>query len=215
MTKKDEAIIDILKMFKDENPDSFNYVVPNLFTKKMKSYMLIREDLRSMIEILTKLIAFRGQLEPDKALCFALWQSIIVTYGKCFTENKAGLSKLEKSVLDDKDQNLRDLHEVLMDLRHSYIAHRDDTDKEQAVVFMKIPIQKENGNRTEYQIRTRKLAAPAAATLKTYLELFNVLTTIVEQKIQKQAEKAHRGFWDTLSPKQISLLLINNMKDLD
>lgn len=37
-----------------------------------------------------------------------------------------------------------------MDLRHSYIAHRDDTEKEQAVVFMKIPKGTEIGNQTEY-----------------------------------------------------------------
>jgi hypothetical protein len=48
MTKKDKAIIDILKKFRDENPDSWNYVVPNLFTKKMKSYMLIREDQKAL-----------------------------------------------------------------------------------------------------------------------------------------------------------------------
>jgi hypothetical protein len=116
----------------------------------------------------SKLITFRGKANPDKVLCFALWQSVIITYGKCFTENKAGLSKLEKSILDGKQQQLKDLHEVLMDLRHSYIAHRDDTDKEQAVVFMKIPMDKKTGGQTEYQIRTRKLAAPGVATLKPH-----------------------------------------------
>jgi hypothetical protein len=215
MTKKDDAIIDILKTIRDENPDSFVYVVPNLFTKKMKSFMLIREDLKFMADVTGKLIAFQSHNPPDKMLCFALWQSVIISYGKCFTENKAGMSKLEKSLLDGKDQKFQDLHDTLMDLRHSYIAHRDDTEKEQAIVFMKIPKDKDLGDQTEYQIRSRKLLSPGVNVLKTYLELFTELTGIVEQKIQKHSEKSHKAFFENLSPKQISLLLINNMKDVD
>jgi hypothetical protein len=214
MDKKDKAIIDILKTIRDENPDSFVYVVPNLFTRKMRSYMLIREDLRFITEIVTKLIPLKSEAEPDRAMCFALWQSVIITYGKCFTENKAGLSKLERSALNG-NEGLQDLHDRIMQLRHAYVAHRGDTEHEQAVVFMKMDKTKDTGQQTEYQIKSRKLLSPGAGALGGYLELFNLLLEEVAKKIQKHSEKAHQAFFEKLSPKQISLLLINNMRDLD
>lgn len=112
MTDKEKAIIEILKSIKDDNPDSFVYVVPNLFTKKMKSFMLIREDLKFISEIIVKLIAHKNNLSPDKYLCFGLWQSVIVNYGKCFTENKSGLSKLEKAMLDGQIERYQHLHDT-------------------------------------------------------------------------------------------------------
>lgn len=204
----------MLKQIKAENLDSFNYVVPNLFTRKVRSFMLIREDLLFIRDIVTRLIDLSGSKTPDKILCLALWQSVIVTYGKCFTENKAGMSKLERSVLDGH-QALQGLHDLLMDLRHSYIAHRDDTEHEQALVFMKVPKESDIKELTEYQIKTRKLLSPGVVQLKGYLDLFNLLLKAVGEKIQKHTEKAHHAFLKELSPKQISLLMINNMKDVD
>lgn len=214
MDKKDKVIIDLLKSIKVENPDSFVYVVPNLFTKKVRSFMLIREDLRFVKEIITKLIEMKASPDPDAKLCFALWQSVIVTYGKCFTENKAGLSKLERVALDG-NKAMQNLHDRLMSLRHSYIAHRDDTEHEQAVVFMKLSKVENIGELTEYQIKSRKLISPSAGELTNYLALFELLLEETAKKIQKHTEKAHHAFLKELSPKHIALLLINNMKDLD
>jgi len=213
MTKIDEARIAIMKTVRDSNPDSYVYVLPNLFTKKMKSFMLIREDLNLLIEVTNRLIYFQNQEPADDILSFALWQSIIVTYGKCFTENNAGLSKLEKKFLDESDPKLQQLHEKLMDLRHSYIAHRDETEKEQALVFLKISKEKEIGEDAEYLIKSRKLVKPKSDEVIGYLALFETLKAIVEEKIQKNGEKAHKAFLENLSPEQVNLLLLNNMKD--
>lgn len=75
-----------------------------------------------------------------------------------------------------------------------YIAHRDDTEKEQAVVFMKLPKEKDLGENVEYQIRSRKLQSPGVNVLQTYIDLFSVLSEIVELKIQKHNQKAHSDF---------------------
>lgn len=205
-------MLEILKSVKDEHQDDFVYVVPNLFTKKMKSFMLIREDINFISEITGKLISYKQSANPDEKVCFALWQSVIVTYGKCFTENKAGMSKLEKSMLDTHDEKFQVSHDRLIDLRHSYIAHRDDTEKEQAVVFMKISTDKEISDQTEYLIRARKLMSPGINELKSFLQLFELLKQEVERKIQKHGDKTHSAFLELLTPKQVNMLLINNMK---
>lgn len=214
MDKKSKAIINILRKIKEEHPDSFVYAVPNLFTRKMRSFMLIREDLNFVKEIVTKLITFKAMQEVDDQLCFALWQSVIVTYGKSFIENKAGMSKMERAMLEE-NPDLLSLHDRIMDLRHAYIAHRDDTAHEQAVVFLKISKTEEVGDLTEYLIKSQKIVSPSGTELAGYLQLFDLLLIEAEKKIQKHTQKAHQGLLENLSPKEMNFLLINNMKDLD
>lgn len=176
--------------------------------------MLMQEDLRFVEEISTTLLEMKALPDPDTKLCFALWRSVIVTYGKCFTENKAGLSKMARVALDG-NKDMQDLHDWLTTLRHSYIAHRDDTEHEQAVVFMKLSNTEVIGELTEYQIKSKKLISPSVDQLNGYLALFDLLLEETAKKTQKHTEKAHHAFLKELSPKHIGLLLINNMKDLD
>lgn len=138
MTEKEKAISDIYLTLKDKYPNNLLYVIPDQFTKKLKSFMLIREDLFFISQITEQLISLKESPNSNNITEFALWQSIIVTYGKCFTENKAGMSKLEKSIFEKHDKKYQDIHDHLMEVRHSYIAHRGDTVNEQAMVFIKV-----------------------------------------------------------------------------
>ncbi|WP_316851581.1 hypothetical protein [Pedobacter agri] len=212
MATKEQVVIEILKAAQTEDQENFIYAVPNIFTRKVKSYMLIREDLKFLIEIVDILIDLKKQANQNDTLSLALWQSLIVTYGKCFTENKAGMSKLEQSVFENQDEVHRAVHESLMSLRHSYIAHRDDMESEQAIVFMKIPKDKDIVDFTEYQIKSVKLVSPGLAALENYRKLFDVLMSIVEVKIQTHTQKAHSAFLANIPPELSKYLLINNMK---
>ena len=213
MTEKEKAIADIYKTLKDKYSDNLLYVMPIQFTKKLKSFMLIREDLFFISQIAEQLISLKKSPNSNSMTEFAFWQSIIITYGKCFTENKAGMSKLEKSILDNHDKKYQDIHSHLMDLRHSYIAHRDDTVNEQAMVFIKVS---KTGYMldvdTEDIIIARKLASPRVRDLKSLLELLNLLIKKVEVTIQKNGDKAHNAFLKEYSPEQAKVYLVNNMK---
>lgn len=211
MDEKEKVILKLLEKIQRENPKTLNYVVPGYLSKKLKSYMLIREDLLFISYLTDKLIKARTQKSSDERINSALWYSIIVIYGKCFTENKAGLSKLEKSILDNEEIDSTELSEKLIELRHSFIAHRDDTDKEQAIVVMKIPIEGDVGDETEYLIKSTKVLSPEINELELYQKLFKLLINKVSEKIQKQAQKVHSNLIATFTPTQMNKFLINNI----
>lgn len=213
MTEKEKALADIYNVARDRYPDNLLYIMPVDLSKKLKSFMLIREDLTFVLDITKQLISLKESTDPNAAIELALWQSILITYGKCFTENKAGFSKLEKSQLEQHDMKYQLLHEHLMELRHSYIAHRDDTVHEQAMVFIKVS---KTGymldGDTEDIIIARKLASPRVIDLKSIIELLALLITEATTKIQKHGEKAHNAFLKKYPPEQAKSFLVNNMK---
>ncbi len=47
----------------------------------------------------------------------------VVTYGKCFTKAEKRRSLELRKALKYCDDNLKDLHSIIMDLRHKYVAH--------------------------------------------------------------------------------------------
>lgn len=213
MTEKEKAIADIYQAARNAYPKNLLYVMPVELSKKLKSFMLIREDLAFILDVAEQLISLKKSADPNTTIEFALWQSILITYGKCFTENKAGFSKLEKSLLEKHDVKYQLLHEHLMELRHSYIAHRDDTAHEQALVFIKVA---KTGYMldadTEDIIIARKLASPKVSDLKALIELLDLLTKEATIKIQNSGDKAHNAFLKKYTPEQAKFLLVNNIK---
>ncbi|WP_316789638.1 hypothetical protein [Pedobacter frigoris] len=213
MTEKEKAAADMYKTVRDKYPNNLLYVIPDQFTKKLKSFMLIREDLSFVSQVTEQLIFLKESSNFNHTTELALWQSIIITYGKCFTENKAGMSRLEKSIYEKYDKKYERMHDHLMDLRHSYIAHRDDSANEQAMVFIKVS---ETGymldGDTENILIARKLASPRMRDLKSLMELFSLLIKEVEVKIQKNGDKTHNAFLQNISPEQAKVFLVNNMK---
>lgn len=213
MTEKEKALVDIYNVARDRYPDHLLYIMPVDLSKKLKSFMLIREDLTFVLEITKKLIILKESADSNAAIELALWQSILITYGKCFTENKAGFSKLEKSQLEQYGMKYQLVHEHLMELRHSYIAHRDDTVHEQAIVFIKVS---KTGymldGDTEDIIIARKLASPRVIDLKSLIELLDLLITETTTKIQKNGDRAHNAFLKKYTPKQANSFLLSNMK---
>nr|WP_121272491.1 hypothetical protein [Pedobacter schmidteae] len=213
MTEKEKAIADIYNTARNKYPQSLLYVMPDELSKKLKSFMLIREDLTFILDVAEQLISLKESDDPSTTIEFALWQSILITYGKCFTENKAGFSRLEKSLLEKYNVKYQLLHEHLMELRHSYIAHRDDTEHEQAMVFIKVS---KTGYMldadTEDIIIARKLASPRVGDLKSLIELLDLLIKEVTIKIQNSGDRAHNAFLKKYTPEQAKCLLVNNIK---
>ena len=213
MTEKEKAIADIYNAVKATYPQNLLYVMPVELSKKLKSFMLIREDLSFISNIAQELISLRESANSNPTIELALWQSILITYGKCFTENKAGFSKLEKSLLEKHDNKYELLHEHLMELRHSYIAHRGDTAHEQAMVFIKVSKTGRMLYRdTEDIIISRKQASPRVSDLKSIIKLLGLLIKEATIKIQKSGDKAHNAFLKKYTPEQAKCLLVNNMK---
>jgi len=113
--------------------------------------------------------------------------------GDCFKEAKESLVKT---------------HAEIMQLRHAFIAHRDDSEHEQAIVYLKLPKSDPIPNKSEYRIRAVKLSCPNVTTLTEYLEVFMYLQNYVENKIQLTAEKVHKRFMYEFSPEELKHFLI-------
>ena len=207
MSKKEKQEVILLKLIErvqQQDPGTLKIAVPGFLAKKSVSYMLIREDLLFIKESCIRLIACKKAEQQDRLLITALWQSIIVTYGKCFTENEGGFSKLTKDIINSDEFN--NTHERLMDLRHSFIAHRDDSEKEMGFIYMRLPATGELTNQTEFRIQSSKQWAPSIEEAKQYLILFDHLIEATMEKINKQTQKAHDALLSLFTPEQLALM---------
>lgn len=209
--QKRQVLEKILARIKETETNSFNYIIPGTLGKKVRTYMSMREDILFCKKAVKELMLLKMGTTPTKqTIETALWTSIIVTYGKCFTDaTQASKSKLEpKDCFSTNDEEIKEMHEQIMTLRHTFIAHRGDTENEQAVVYMKIPKNGEAENRTEYKVKSLRATGHNLEKLKKYFKLFNHVQKIIEQKFFRQAEKTHDTILNNMTAEQINQLLI-------
>lgn len=202
--KQEQILLKLIERVQHHDSGMLKIGVPGFLAKKSVSYMLIREDLLFIREACTRLIDCKMAEHQDKLLITALWQSIIVTYGKCFTENDGGFSRLTKDII--KSNQFCDTHDRLMDLRHSFVAHRDDSEKEMGFIYMRLPANGELTNQTEFRIQSSKQWSPGIEEAQQYLELFDSLIEAVMEKINKQTQKAHDALLSLFTPEQLLLM---------
>ncbi len=187
----------LLEKIRQENSESANFLIPKLFSKKLIDYNSIRNDLVHIIDSTETLISMRRSNSGSNTIRTCLWHSIIITYGKCFTDASfSRRTKLEIStILSQDDVVCKKTHSKLMELRHNYVAHRGDNENDISVVFLKIPKDAEiNYKSSHYKIKSLRSASPSYNQLENYLRLFIKVLNIVEVKLQKQGEKTHKGY---------------------
>ena len=86
METKDVRLHALLEKIKEENKDSYNYLIPMIFSKKLRDYDSIRNDLVHVIDATRNLLYLRRNNSGNQTLRTCIWHSIIITYGKCFTD---------------------------------------------------------------------------------------------------------------------------------
>lgn len=202
-TPKEQILVKILEREKALENDHITFVIPNFLTKKLASWMLVKEDLVFVKSCAMELIAAKQKSADNRNTTIeaSLWYSLIITYGKCFTDNQSGYSRLEDKNCFNNLRELEEIHKSMMELRHGFIAHRGDTENEQAIVFMKIPKAEQIGNQTEFKVSSAKAVSPSIEKISTYIKLFDYLLNLVQGKIQKQAEKVNLNFLNEIDQK--------------
>ena len=202
-TPKEQVLIKLLEHEKAQEANHFTLIFPNFIVKKLASWMLIREDLLFTKSCATELLTAKEKENANRNATIeaSLWYSLIITYGKCFTENQSGRSRLEENNCFNDIQELKETHQSIMDLRHGFIAHRGDTENEQAIVFMKIPKAEPIGDTTEFKISSTKSFSPSIDKIHEYIKLFDHLLNLVQDKIQRQAEKVNLNFLNEIDQK--------------
>src|SRR5690606_7825218 len=93
---KKKVVEKLLAEIRLTETSTLNFVVPNFLSKTLRSYMLIREDLIYARDLINRLIDMKKAITNDSMIETSLWQSAVTTYAKNFTQNKAGMIKLEE-----------------------------------------------------------------------------------------------------------------------
>lgn len=101
------------------NPNKKHIIFNSDFAKRYIGYLLIMEDLKSILRALDKL-----ETEiPESIIRESLSFYIIIVYGKAFAKADVRKVKLEKGHLKDLRNDLIILHDVLIELRNKHVAH--------------------------------------------------------------------------------------------
>lgn len=99
--------------------------------KRVNGLLLIRKDLDFSEIALTSLIV---QPKTDETLIIrqSLWFAAVVSYAKCFVGAEGRGTKLERDDVFRGDvERLREIHEWIMRLRHTYIVHAGNNEEEE------------------------------------------------------------------------------------
>lgn len=123
-----------------------NYIVqyeapPGKDTQKIISWYLIRRDLDDMVSCMD-LVNVLGK-NPNVSLLVvpALWEKMIIAYGKIFGGSKDGYTTLQRKMIDNADLPL---HDQLIQIRHSFVAHRGENDFENHKLILSVEGTEDN-----------------------------------------------------------------------
>lgn len=161
-----------------------NIVVPQETSIKLRSYFLIEDDLKLLVESTDELIKIVAVNSTEPSIVgTALWRSIVVTYGKIFTKSKTGFSWLTKNSCYKEDTKLLVVHETLMGWRNKFVAHRELSDHEHSFVFFTLNFEGDAIKDVNYQIKGMSKSNPSITEINGYLNLFKYLQSIIAAKI--------------------------------
>ena len=185
---------------------TFTFKVPEKFERKNIAYYSIILDLETCKEALLQL-----KEKNDEIIITSLFTTVIVLYGKCFTDSsKTKSPKLEPSCLENLEK-IKILHINLMSMRHNFIAHRGKTEHELGKAYFQIfPETMEWGIKVGLQRRF----SFEPEELSQYIELIEYLIKISTNKYEKAGKKIMQHIISNLSNQnsENKLELINDIE---
>ena len=103
---------------------------------------LIQNDLKEISDCLRQI---EKPNKKNSIVISALWKHVIISYAKNFTKSDEGYSSMEKRDCIKHDQI--ELHEKIMNLKNSFIAHRGENNIENSLLLL-YEEKRENGQIT-------------------------------------------------------------------
>lgn len=193
-----EDALQKLKIKLSNDPEHIYMIVPNQYSSKISSYISIYNDLLFIIDAANKLIHIHSKnpipnhLDSDFIYEPGLWYSIIITYGKLFSDaSYARRSKLEEKdcfdELDAETNELYKIHKELIELRHAFIAHRGESEADYNLVTVRA--LKKDLNYLGVHVESVRAYTIGTNVVLGYLKLFNSLISVVEKKRLKNSNK--------------------------
>lgn len=207
MTNREKALMHLIKKARAEySTENYVVAIPGFMSKKFIAYCSMRDNLNLILEY----IEILRTPPKNPTISNSLTYSLLALYGKCFTDAaKKSYPKLEPNSLFKDLDELRQIHDYLMDLRHHFIAHRGDTDSEVGISLMAIPKVKDGQPQLNFkQVKLGAFTGKRIDEIQTILEFLKVE---LEKKIQKCGQKVYDGFFN-FNPKEMSLMVMNEIK---
>lgn len=194
---KKVVIEHFLQEIRSENSgDSLDILIPGYASKKIEGYMSMREGLLMCL----KCIETMPSVNDNKVISAALFHTVIMLYGKAFTDaSHFGYPKLEPSDCFKEKEDLKEIHQHLMELRHNFVAHRGKTENEHSFPFLKIYLK---DNACMIRIKQIKRAKPKDTNIEGYICLITHLISLIEVKMQKCADKVYRHLLDNYTAEE-------------
>jgi hypothetical protein len=140
--------------------------------------MYLHDSMKSLILIDNASVYEPEDVSNEHLLQQALLRNAILNYSKCFTETGKGHIKLEKSKVYDKAPHFIAVHEKMLQLRHQFFAHSDNSGLDMVIYATK---------ETEDKIIAKQLYTIIlpANEFDAYLMLFKYCGDHVKAKIEK------------------------------
>ena len=202
---KEEVLLYFLEKIKEENDgENIDFVLPGYVSRPLIAYQSIREDLLLCLNAAKKIL----EINHDDLQVNSLWITIIILYGKCFTDATASKSsKLEiKDCFDSNHSELLKTHNDLMHLRHNFVAHRGSTENEYHFAYLRLNVISLT---KQVKVKQIKRTKPSDQDISNYILLFNHLVAIVEKKFEKSASKVWGHMLENFTAEEISKFKIS------
>jgi hypothetical protein len=209
-----QANDDLLKTIQSlrSQDTSFDYTVdiddPKI--KGYKGYASIEFDLKVVRRYLKALQAINesvanGAMEVDElsqTLERSLYTSSIISYARCFTETSGRGLKLDPNDCFKGANELKTIHQRLMDVRHQHLAHAGLSDNE--FIFARANFNVV-GNAVDWKI-SYDIILKISHSTEEILEFISAVDHIT-QYVSHKKDKSAKGFKDGLSDPEKNTLL--------
>ncbi len=202
MTREEKAELLLNEIRQNNDGKTLDFIVPGYAAKRIITYQGIRQDLilcrNAIIKLLTE--------DHDNTLTSSLFHTVVILYGKCFTDATSSKSpKLEVKVFKNGHEHLLPFHEIIMNMRHNFVAHRGSTEHDFAFAYIRFGIK----NMTQ-EVRVKQLKKKSfdSNNLPHYIELIEFLINLVEDKFYKAGVKVWNHLLSEYSVQEFSLLKI-------
>jgi len=202
LKEKEEGLRFIWEKIKNENDGNhIDFAIPGYLQKKMETLHAMLEDVSICKNAALTLLEKKYDDPLIKKCCF---YSMIVLYGKCFTDaSNAKRTKLEaRDVISDLNPTLITTHQKIMKIRHNYVAHNGDDENDYGFVYLKLNIRT-----LMREVKSKKIRRSSLD--KQDLRYFVELCQNVLDKIETMAHKYAERVWkNMLKDYDLSMLKI-------
>jgi hypothetical protein len=195
---KEEFEKALLKATK-RNDGSLRFKVVDQKAKPIISLWLISQDIVEMIACLDRMVKVQKIKEIDKLIPTSLWEKMIVSYGKIFSNSNSGFSKIEAKHYFTSARSV-DIHKKLIDIRNSYLAHRGYNEYEYSIMVMDL-VEKSGKNSFEFSFPSLKQIGHYNKNHKSILRHLKMLRKQVEKNLNGKIKKLQNFILDEIGVK--------------